>query len=156
MMAETYGRVVVQATPAVITAFTQHRDEGLEKLVEYSSADSSINDDCDVFFEELQIKGDSGCFEFVDMYWSQTVKRLGATGKGIGLYLHAWSEYGSHYFYAKNPQGQHFSFFAGGPDDDADIEGGDVVTDANLQAWLAIIPEEIKASFPQLVTEIDQ
>lgn len=150
-MAETYGRVVVQATPEILQAFTIHRDKGLEQLVEFSGADCAINDECDVFFETLEIKGDSGCFEFENMYWSQTVERLAATGHNIGLYLHSWSEYGSHFFLAQNPEGENFSFVAGGPDDDFQVEGGDVVTDAKLQQWLAVIPESIKEAFPQLL-----
>jgi len=150
-MAEIYGRVVVQATPEILHAFTIHRDKGLEQLVEYSGADSAINDECDVFFEALEIKGDSGCFEFNDLYWSQTVERLAAIGQNVGLYLHSWSEYGSHFFLAQNPDGESFSFFAGGPEDDMEVEDGDVVTDENLQQWLAVIPESIKKSFPQLI-----
>ena len=150
-MAETYGRVVVQATPEILLAFTDHRDKGLEQLVAYSGADSAINDQCDVFFEKLDIEGDCGCFEFDNLYWSQTVERLAATGKNIGLYLHSWSEYGSQFFLAQNPQGESFSFFAGGPEDDFEIEEGDVVTDENLQRWLAVIPEKIRMAFPQLV-----
>ncbi len=150
-MAETYGRVVVQATPEILQAFTVHRDKGLEQLVAYSGADGTINDECDVFFTDLEINGDSGCFEFDNLYWSQTVERLAETGQNVGLYLHSWSEYGSQFFLAKNPQGESFSFFAGGPDDDSEIEGGDVVTDENLQQWFAVIPEAIKKAFPQLV-----
>ena len=110
-MTETYGRVVVQATPEILQAFTVHRDTGLEQLVEYSGADSSINDDCDVFYSALEIKDDCGCFEFEDLYWSKTVERLSATGENIGLFLHSWSEYGSHFFLAQNPAGMFFSFF---------------------------------------------
>ncbi len=110
-----------------------------------------INDDCDVFFEELDIKGDSGCFEFNDLYFSQTVERLAETGENIGLYLHSWSEYGSHYFLAKNPEGKQFSFFSGGPEDDFEVEGGDIITEEKLQQWLNVIPDQIKKDFPRLV-----
>lgn len=150
-MAETYGRVVVQATPEILHAFTLHRDKGLEQLVAYSGADNAINDDCDVFFEELKIKGDCGCFEFDGLYWSKTVERLAVTGKNIGLYLHSWSEYGSQFFLAQSPNGECFSFYAGGPDDDFEVEGGDVVTEENLEKWLSVIPESIKQAFPQLI-----
>jgi hypothetical protein len=150
-MAETCGRVVVQATPEILQAFTIHRDKGLEKLVAYSGADGAINDECDVFFAELDIKGDSGCFEFEGMYWSQTAERLAATGQNIGLYLRSMDEYGSQFFLAQNPNGERFSFFAGGPDDDFEVEGGDVVTKENLEKWLAVIPESIKQAFPQLL-----
>ena len=43
------------------------------------------------------------------------------------------------------------SVFAGGPDDDFEIEGGDVVTDDNIQQWLAVIPESIKTAYSQLI-----
>jgi len=142
---------VVQATPEILRAFSAHHDKGLEQLVEYSGADSAINDECDVFFEELITKGDCGCFEFDGLYWSKTVERLAATGRNIGLYLHSWSEYGSQFFLAKNPSGEFFSFFAGGPDDDFELEGGDVVSDENVEKWLAVIPVSIKKAFPQLL-----
>lgn len=150
-MAETYGRVVVQATSEILNAFAVHRDKGLGMLVAYSGADSSINDECDVFYKDLEIDGDSGCFEFEGLYWTQTVERLSESGKNIGLYLHAWSEYGSHFFLAQTPAGKRYSFFAGGPDDDFYVEGGDVITDDKLMNWLSLIPESIKAKFPSLV-----
>jgi hypothetical protein len=150
-MSESGGIVVIQAAEHVFQSFDRDRDEGLADLVEFAEADSSINDDCDVFFETLNIKGNSACFEFENDYWLQTTKRLAATGKNIGLYLRSLDEYGAQFFLAKNPEGESFFFFAGGPDDDFDIEGGDVVTEDNFDRWLAVIPESIKKAFPQLV-----
>lgn len=153
-MPESSGMLVIQAPEQVFKSFDGDRDQGLEELVEFAKADSAINDDCDVFFETLEIKGNSACFEFDNDYWLQTTKRLASTGKNIGLYLHSWDEYGSHFFLSKNPQGKSFSFFAGGPEDDFEIEGGDVVTDENIQQWLAVIPESIKSTFPQLLKAV--
>ncbi|MFT6903528.1 MAG: hypothetical protein ACJAS1_000172 [Oleiphilaceae bacterium] len=51
----------------------------------------------------------------------------------------------------QNPNGESFSFFASGPDDDLEVEGGDVVTEENLQKWLSVIPESIKQAFPHLL-----
>jgi len=150
-MPESSGTVVVQAPEHVLKSFERDRNDGLAELVEVAKADSAINDDCDVFFETLEIKGDSACFEFANDYWLQTTKRLASTGKNIGLYLHSLDEYGAQFFLAQNPQGENFSFFAGGPDDDFEVEGGDVVTEDNLQKWLSMIPESIKKAFPQLL-----
>ena len=150
-MAECGGTLVIQATAQVLKAFEQDRDEGLAELVELAQADSAINDECDVFFLSLVVKGDSGCFEFENDYWLHTVKRLAATGKNIGLYLSFGDEYGAKFFLAQNPQGDNFSFFAGGSEDDFEDEEGDIVTPENLAQWLAIIPEPIKAAFPELI-----
>lgn len=150
-MAESSGRVVIQATEDVFQAFTDDRSLGLEKLVQFANADTSINDECDVFYETLEIKGDVAHFEFNDGYWVETAKRLVATGKNLGLYLHAWDEYGAQYFLAQNPDGEYFSYFAGGPEDDFEVEGGDVVTEEKLQKWMAMIPESIRKKFPELL-----
>lgn len=150
-MPESSGIVVIQAAEHIFKAFVKDRNQGLEELVEFAKADSAINDDCDVFFETLTIKGDSACFVFEDDYWVETVKRLISSGNNIGLYLHSWDEYGAQLFLAKNPQGDSYTFFAGGPEDDFEIEGGDVVTDDSMKQWLAVIPESIKIAFPQLI-----
>jgi hypothetical protein len=55
------------------------------------------------------------------------------------------------FFLGQNPNGESFSFFASGPDDDLEVEGGDVVTEENLQKWLSVIPESIKQAFPHLL-----
>lgn len=150
-MPEISGIVVIQAAEQVFKSFEKDRNQGLAELVELAKADPTINDDCDVFFETLDIKGDSACFEFVNDYWLQTAKRLTSTGRHIGLYLHSLDEYGGQFFLAQSPEGKRFSFFAGGPDDDFEIEGGDVVTEENLQQWLEVIPESIKKAFPKLL-----
>lgn len=150
-MPESSGIVAIQAPEHIFKSFERDRDEGLAELVEFAKADPAINDDCDVFFLSLEIKGDSACFEFENDYWLYTAKRLTSTGKNIGLYLRSLDEYGGQFFLGQNPNGESFSFFAGGPDDDLEVEGGDVVTEENLQKWLSVIPESIKQAFPQLI-----
>lgn len=150
-MAECSGIVVIQAKNSVFQAFIADRDEGLEELVSLTGADPEINDDCDVFYQEIELKGDIASFEFVNEYWIETAKRLVATAKEIGLYLRAGDEYGAQFFLARNPAGDNFSFLAGGPEDDFEIEGGDIVTPENLQRWTEIIPQDVKDSFPQLL-----
>ena len=150
-MPECGGTVVIQATTEIFNAFKQDRDEGLEAFVAFTGADESINDDCDVFFQSLDVKGDNGCFEFENDYWLQTANRLASTAKNIGIYLVAGDEYGAKFYLAQNPQGQRFSFYAGGPEDDFENEAGDMVTDENLQQWLAVVPESIQKDFPQLM-----
>ena len=150
-MPESSGIVAIQATENIFKSFDRERDEGLAELVALAKADSAINDECDVFFLSLEIKGDSACFEFENDYWQHTAKRLTSTGKNIGLYLRSLDEYGGQFFLAQNPDGDSFSFFAGGADDDFEDEGGDVVTEENLEKWLAVIPESIKKAFPQLL-----
>lgn len=150
-MAECSGFVVIQAKNSVFQSFVQDRDKGLEELVSLTGADPEINEDCDVFYEKVEIKGDIASFEFVNEYWIDTAKRLVATATNIGLYLRAGDEYGAQFFLAHNPAGDNFSFLAGGPEDDFEIEGGDIVTPENLQQWKALIPQEVKDNFPQLV-----
>ncbi|MCE2572814.1 hypothetical protein [Motilimonas eburnea] len=151
-MTDVYGCVVVQASAEVVASFNQHRDTGLEQLVAFAGAEQSINDDCDVFFDQLEIKGDSGLFHFSRPYWVATVKRLAKTATGIGLYLRARDEYGGEYYFAQNPQGERVAFFAGGPEADFDSEEGDMVDDSQMQQWLAVIPDTIQADFPFLIT----
>ncbi|MEC8821273.1 MAG: hypothetical protein VYA08_10295 [Pseudomonadota bacterium] len=149
-MSETGGIVVIQAPAQVFQSFERDHDDGLEELVAFAKADPAINDDCDVFFLSLEVKGDSACFEFENEYWLDTARRLTSTGKNIGLYLRSLDEYGGRFFLAQNPEGDSFSFFAGGPDDDLEVEGGDVVTEEGLERWLAVIPGSIKQAFPEL------
>jgi hypothetical protein len=150
-MSESSGIVAIQAPEHIFKSFERDRDEGLAELVALAKADPAINDDCDVFFLSLEIKGNSACFEFENEYWLHTAKRLTSTGKNIGLYLRSLDEYGGQFFLAQNPEGDRFSFFAGGTDDDFEGEGGDVVTEESLAQWLAVIPESIKHAFPQLL-----
>lgn len=150
-MPEKNGIVVIQAPEHIFRSFEKDRDEGLAKLVAFANADPGINDDCDVFFLCLEINGDSACFEFENDYWLHTAKRLTSTGKNIGLYLRSLDEYGGQFFLAQNPEGHSFSFFAGGPDDDFEDEDGDIVTEDNLETWLAVIPASVKKDFPQLI-----
>lgn len=155
-MSESSGRVVIQGTAEIFQTFSADRNQGLEKLVQFANADASINDECDVFYEAMEIKRDVAHFEFNDGYWVETAKRLVATGKNLGLYLHAWDEYGAQFFLAQNSDGEHFSFYAGGPEDDFEVKGGDVVTEENLQQWVAIIPEAVRNAFPELIPDLDQ
>ena len=150
-MSESYGLIVVQATHEILSAFNIHRDKGLEKLVAFSGADPAINDDCDVFFDELEIQDDAGCFVFENDYWLTTSKCLASTGKNIGLYLRIWDEYGGQYFLAQNRLGERYSFFAGGLEADFEDQSGDLVTEDKLKPWLAVIPENVKKKFPKLV-----
>ncbi|MCL1039013.1 hypothetical protein L2750_17930 [Shewanella submarina] len=154
MKGETFGYIAVQATEAVLQAFLDHRDKGLAKLVEFSGADSGINDDCDVFFEELKIKGDLGCFYVESDYFPQTVKRLVKTSKNIGLYMHVWDEYGGQLFLAHTPGGNNFSFFSGGPEADFECEEGDLVKDDDVERWKALIPESVKSAFPEMFAKL--
>lgn len=151
-MAECGGRLVIQATEQVFNAFENDRDIGLEALVAFADADQTINDECDVFFLSVDIKGDTACFEFENNYWFETAERLVATGKNLGLYLCFGDEYGAKFYLAQNPQGECFSFFAGGEEDDFENEGGDIASPENVKQWLALIPKTIKADFPQLLT----
>lgn len=150
-MAECGGTLVIQATVEVFNAFEHDRDVGLEALVALADADQTINDECDVFFLSINIKGDSACFEFENNYWFETAQRLVATGKNLGLYLYFGDEYGAKFYLAQNPQGESFSFFAGGEEEDFENEGGDIASLENLAQWLAVIPEPIKTDFPQLL-----
>ena len=150
-MSESGGIVAIQAPETIFKSFQRDRDEGLAELVAFAKADPAINDDCDVFFLSIEIKDDSALLEFEDDYWLHTAKRLVSTGNNIGLYLRSLDEYGGQFFVAQNPEGDSFSFFAGGPDDDFEDEGGDVVTEENLQRWLSVIPDSIKQAFPQLL-----
>ena len=152
-MAELYGCVVIEAPPSVLNEFLEHRNQGLEALVEYSKADPLINDDCDVFFETIDIRDNAVCFEFVDDYWSETAQKLAKTGTSIGIYLHSRDEYGAQFFLSKNRAGKMYSFFSGGPEDDFEIEGGDVVKNEDFKEWLGLIPESIQKKFPGLIGE---
>ena len=98
-MSETGGIVVIQAPAQVFQSFERDRDDGLEELVAFAKADPAINDDCDVFFLSLEVKGDSACFEFENEYWLDTARRLTSTGQNIGLYLRSLDEYGGRFFW---------------------------------------------------------
>ncbi|WP_299948699.1 hypothetical protein [uncultured Microbulbifer sp.] len=152
-MAETYGRLLVQAPQVVLQAFHRHREDGLEALVAFANADATIIDDCDVFFDELSIQGNCGYFYFEDPYWPKTVQRFIKSGHGVGWYLHYWDEYGANILLAHTPEGDSFFARAEGPDYDEEDEGGDALKDKDVQQWWAIIPDEIKQAFPVLAEQ---
>jgi len=154
---EAYGMIVIKSNEAINRKFIKERDVrgGALDLIEFAGLDPQVVKNMD--FDCGNISQDSGYLSIdpSQQEWVKLALYLGKKGENIEIYARTEDEYGQGVIVALDEHGNRFDFIYQGECDEMEGEGFDEdAYDESIMGktkeWEAMVPNQVKASFPLL------
>ncbi|WP_028865707.1 hypothetical protein [Psychromonas aquimarina] len=153
-MAEENGIVVIKAPTDLLQKIKNGENSDIKELVEelavHAQIDSKLFKSTDCRIEDVDLKSGYVCFNFECSDWSKITIAFVRKGSDIEFYTRVYDEYGTNEFYALDSSGKRFGYSFDDEGDACEQDGFEEEVESNLNAWIDMIPSEVKTAFPRL------
>tara|TARA_R110002072_G_scaffold216132_1_gene373554 strand:+ start:522 stop:1010 length:489 start_codon:yes stop_codon:yes gene_type:complete len=157
-MPEAYGIIIIKSNEAINNKFIKEGDVrgATLDLIEFAGLDSKVAKSMD--FDCGEISQDSGYLSIdpSQQEWVKLALYLGKKGENIEIYARTEDEYGQGVIVALDKHGNRFNFIYQGEcdemeDEDFDEDAYEESINSKTKEWEAMVPNQVKASFPSLI-----